>query len=281
MQPIQYTGKESARTMQETPNTGKESVRMKQATESMKQYRKIDAHSHIGMFGGWANVNISAEQLIAQMNEYNIEKTVISTFPARESLEAAERYSDRLLCALWVNPTEGNAALDQVNRLAANYKICGIKLHPLAQAYPANDPCVFPIAELAEEWKLPLMIHSGHAPFSLPWSIAQLAERYPNVKVLMIHMGHGNGMYIQAAIDMAKAYPNIYLETSGMPMHTKIFEAYQTVGSHRIMFGIDAPFHHPSVEIQKALVSGLSHEELKNFFENNARKFLGLETEHS
>lgn len=43
----------------------------------------------------------------------------------------------------------------------------------------------------------------------------------------MVHMGHGNGIYIQAAIDLSKKHDNVYLETSGMPMHTKIREAYQ------------------------------------------------------
>lgn len=37
-------------------------------------------------------------------------------------------------------------------------------------------------------------------------------------------MGHGNGIYIQAAIDLSKKHDNVYLETSGMPMHTKIRE---------------------------------------------------------
>ena len=53
------------------------------------------------------------------------------------------------------------------------------------------------------------MIHTGHPPFSLPWSVAQLAERYPDVKMVMIDMGHGNGMYVQAAIDMANRYSNL------------------------------------------------------------------------
>lgn len=38
----------------------------------------------------------------------------------------------------------------------------------------------------------------------------------------MIHMGHGHGVYIDAALKMARRYPNIYLEMSGMPMHTKL-----------------------------------------------------------
>ena len=120
------------------------------------------------------------------------------------------------------------------------------------------------------------MIHTGHPPFSLPWSVGQLAELYPNVKIVMIHMGHGNGMYVQSAIDMAKKYRNLYLETSGMPMHTKIREAYRTVGPDRVMWGLDAPFHHPTVEIQRTIVSGLDDKELEDVFYNNAKALLGL-----
>ena len=64
---------------------------------------------------------------------------------------------------------------------------------------------------------LPVFIHSGHPPFSLPHSIIQLAEDFPKVRIVMVHMGHGNGIYIQAAIDLSKKHDNVYLETSGMP----------------------------------------------------------------
>ena len=49
--------------------------------------KKIDAHSHIGTFGGWAGVAFTKEKLIEQMNEYDIEKISFSllyssvTFP--------------------------------------------------------------------------------------------------------------------------------------------------------------------------------------------------------
>ena len=92
----------------------------------------------------------------------------------------------------------------------------------------------------------------------------------------MIHMGHGHGVYIDAALKMARRYKNIYLEMSGMPMGSKIKEAYETVGRDRIMFGTDAPFHHPSVEIQKVLTCGLEEKGLKDVFYNNAAGLLGL-----
>ena len=43
----------------------------------VKEFKKIDAHAHIGEFGGWAKLSINAEQLIAQMDEFNIEKTLL------------------------------------------------------------------------------------------------------------------------------------------------------------------------------------------------------------
>ena len=42
------------------------------------------------------------------------------------------------------------------------------------------------------------------------------------------------------------------------------------------MFGIDSPFHHPTVEIQKGLTSGLDQKGMEDVFYNNAAKFLGI-----
>lgn len=243
--------------------------------DKMKSFKKIDAHSHIGYFGGWSNVGITAEELIDQMDEYNIEKTVLCTYPIDESIEAVDRYGDRLVGAAWVDPTEDNA-VDIIKDAVNNHGFKAIKLHPLSHSYLPNDECVFPVAEMAGELDIPLMIHTGHPPFSLPWSVAQLADIYPDVDMVMIHMGHGNGMYVQSAIDMAKKYPNLYLETSGMPMHTKIKEAYEEVGSDRIMWGLDAPFHHPTVEMQRTIVSGLDDRQLEDVFYNNVKKLLKL-----
>ena len=232
-------------------------------SERIKQFKKIDAHSHVGYFGSWCDVGITPEELIAQMDEYNVEKSVICTYPIQDSLDAVDKYPDRLVGAAWLNPMDPDC-LDILKDAVKNHNFKAVKLHPLEQAYCPNDECVFPIAELAQELEIPLMIHTGHPPFSLPWSVAQLADIYPDLPMVMIHMGHGNGMFIQSALDMAKKYPNLYLETSGMPMHTKIKESYKDIGSDRIMWGLDAPFHHPAVEMLKPIVSGLTDEELED-----------------
>lgn len=241
--------------------------------------KKIDAHSHLGTFGGWAGVAFTADKLLQQMEEYEIEKTFLTGASFQDNdtvLQAFQKYPDKIVPFVWINPL-----LDPIEEKLQHY-ICdegfmGIKMQPLFDAFVADDPVVYPVMDFAQAHKVPVFIHCGHPPFSLPWSIALLAEQYPDVPVTMIHMGHGHGVYIDAAIKMAKRYPNLYLEMSGMPMGSKILEAYHSVGHDRVMFGIDSPFHHPTVEIQKVCTSGLTEREQEDVFYNNAKKLLKLE----
>ncbi|MDE5984104.1 MAG: amidohydrolase family protein [Eubacterium sp.] len=240
--------------------------------------KKIDAHSHIGNFGGWAGVAFTKDSLIEQMREYDIEKTFLTgaSFQGNdEVVDAFQSYPEKIVPFVWVNP-----ALDDVEKKLDKYinqeRFAGIKMQPLFDSFVADDPVVYPVMDFAREYDVPVFIHCGHPPYSLPWSIGLLAEQYPDVRVTMIHMGHGHGVYIDASIKMAKRYSNLYLEMSGMPMGSKIKEAYETVGSDRIMFGIDSPFHHPTVEIQKVLTCGLDEGAQQDVFYNNAKKLLRL-----
>lgn len=241
--------------------------------------KKIDAHTHIGDFGGWAKVKITADELIKQMDEYEIEKTILcGTGPEDndEVLKAYKKYPDRVLPLVYLSPFDGEKAVEMLEHYVKEEGFKGVKLNPLKHAYVADADFMDPIMQKAEELNVPVFIHCGHPPYSLPWSIALLAERFPKVKVIMIHMGHGHGVYIDASLKMARRHSNLYLEMSGMPMQTKIREAYETVGKDRIMFGTDAPFHHPTIEIQKVLTCGLGDKELEDIFYNNAAKLMGL-----
>lgn len=238
--------------------------------------RKIDAHAHIGNFGGWAGVEGTPEVLLHFMEEYEIEKTVLCAKDHtgnEEVLKVWEQYPDKFLPLVYVNPLEGE---EECRRKIAYYVgengFKGIKMNPLRHAFVADDLAVDPVMEEAADRGIPVFIHSGHPPYSLPWSIALLAERHPDVKTVMIHMGHGHGVYIDAALKMAKRYPNLYLEMSGMPMGVKIRQAYEEVGEERIMFGTDFPFHHPLVEIQKVLTCGLTEEAMEKVFYSNVLK---------
>lgn len=243
--------------------------------------KKIDAHAHIGNYSGWASgVGASLENILPLMDAYEIEKTVLCSkdHTGNEDVkDAYEKYPERFLPLVYVNPMEGE---EECRRKIKVYLddagFCGIKLNPLRHAYVADDVILDPVMEEARKRNVPVFIHSGHPPYSLPWSIGFLAERFPDVKVVMLHMGHGHGVYIDAAIKMAKRFSNIYLEMSGMPMGVRIKQAYEEVGHDRILFGTDFPFHHPSVEIQKVITCGLSEEAQQEVFYKNTEKLFGL-----
>jgi predicted TIM-barrel fold metal-dependent hydrolase len=90
-------------------------------------------------------------------------------------------------------------------------------------------------------------------------------------------MGHGHIVYINGSIEVAARNKNIYLETSGMPMHTKIKEAMELVGKNRVMYGDDAPYGHPSWELEKAKASNLNKHDLQRLLAENAKKLYSLD----
>ncbi|MEM2788414.1 MAG: amidohydrolase family protein, partial [Candidatus Bathyarchaeia archaeon] len=73
-----------------------------------------------------------------------------------------------------------------------------------------------------------------------------------------------------------RKHENIILETSAMPMHRKIKEAVEKVGEDRVIYGSDMPFGHPSFEIRKVEVSGLSEKQIEMVLSVNARKIFRL-----
>lgn len=236
----------------------------------------VDAHTHLGYFGGWANVGINIEELLALNREFNVVHTVLFSLPTQFTAAATKKYPKQITGYVWLNPYDGEKAVNELSSAVSDWGCKGVKLHPLFQAFVADDPIVYPIMDAARKLGVPVAIHSGHPPFSLPWSIGELADVYPDVTIVMLHMGHGHGIYIRAAINTAKRHSNIFLETSGMPMHTKIKEAIETVGEDRVMYGCDIPFHHPSVELQRVKMAGLSEPQLRKLLHDNAVEKLKL-----
>lgn len=233
----------------------------------------IDAHAHVGTFGSWANVSSSAGELLGKMDEAGVESAVVFGLDNLLVRAAVLKQPKRLVGYVWPNPHD-EGALALVKESVEKWGFRGIKLHPLVHAFLPTDAEVLPMVEYARKHRIPVAVHSGHPPFSLPWSIGELAELFPEVRIVMLHMGHAHGVYIKAAIDTAKRYDNIVLETSGVSMHSKIKEAVERVGEERVVFGSDYPFHDYSVELQKVRVAGLTESQRELVLYRNAKELL-------
>ena len=208
-----------------------------------------------------------------KMGAAGVEKAVLFAPDNGMVRRAVSDHPERFVGYVWPNPHD-EGALPLVREAVKEWKFRGVKLHPLLHAFLPTDDEVLPIVEFARRERIPVAIHSGHPPFSLPWSIGELADLFPEVRLVMLHMGHAHGVYIQAAINTAKKHDNIILETSGVSMHSKIKEAVERVGEQRVVFGSDYPFHDYSVELQKVRVAGLSEAQKELVFYANAKNLL-------
>jgi len=237
----------------------------------------FDSHMHVGDFGPMFNVSLDRDGLAAIVDEHGYEGCCVF-HPDNEYVRTVVESIPEAYALVWANPRLPGY-LEEAERFLEHPKFLGMKLHPLIDGYHPNDPAVHPLMELLVDCGgLPVLIHCGHPIFTLPWSIEELAVAFPGVKVIIGHMGHGNVVYINASIDVAARNPSVYLETSGMPMHTKIKEAVDRIGSDRVLYGSDAPFHHPAVEILRVQVSGLEPDLLDRVLRTNGRAlFLGEE----
>jgi predicted TIM-barrel fold metal-dependent hydrolase len=235
----------------------------------------FDAHMHVGEFPLF-DVALSRDGLVALMQEHGYDGCVVF-HPDNGMVAEVVDSVPGAHGLVWANPRAPGFLEDTIRRLGEG-PFVGVKLHPLLDGYHPNEPVVHPLYDHLAERGLPVLVHSGHPIFTLPWSIEEAVVQHPALKVILGHMGHGNIVYINAAIDVAERRPNTWLETSGMPMHTKIREAVERVGPDRVLYGSDAPFHHPLVEIDKVKVSGLPPELVDRVLGANSRRlFLGQE----
>ncbi len=244
----------------------------------------IDAHAHIGPrevgseYRHMGPELYPAENLLESMNKNGIGKAIV--FAMRTAglysesnkfiLDSARKYPQKLFPFIRLNPwREGPEYL----REAFKDGFKGLKLHPNDESFHPNDAIVFPLLEVAEKEKKPVIIHS-HQHGTQPCLIGELADRFPNVSILIAHMG--TDLYQDAAF-VAKKCENVYLETSQCPfLHRVARNLVEVLGEHKIVWGSDIPYHFHEVEKRKIELAGLSESELESITRGNIERLLRL-----
>ena len=235
----------------------------------------IDSHTHLGNFPLF-NVSMNSDQMIELMDEFGIELSIVFSLPNSLTLEAVKKHPGRFAGLVWVDPKRGVEAAEDAEKAIREWGFKGVKMHPLIDSFLPDDELINPVIEVARKLQVPVLFHCGHPPWSLPWHFGNLADRFPDVKIILGHMGHGHIVYINGSIEMALKHENLYLETSGMPMHSKVKEAVEKIGAERVLYGSDMPFGHPGFELPKIRVAGLSERELSQVLDSNARTLFKL-----
>lgn len=225
-----------------------------------RQQRKFDAHNHVFLGGrrnpqDWSEVDrlVEAAEILGIervfcsrpiMNGVMADINVVRD--ANDSVLAAiRRHPQRLSGYCFVQPGNGAAALDEIERCLAAGMI-GVKLY---NQFKFTDPVVFPIAERCIERGIPFL---GHSAFLTdPRSFAQqprtsnaqdfcaLSRRYPELLLILGHINGGGDW--EWAIKALRECPNVFLDTSGSVCEDDaIGQCVRELGVHRIVFATDA-----------------------------------------
>ena len=136
----------------------------------------------------------------------------------------------------------------------------GIKLHPRAQAFGFGDRAADSIWKVAQEAKVPILVHAGRGMPRMD-ALADLALRYPDVVLVLAHAAIADqGMFVARLAD----HPRVFYDTSTFSVFDQL-ELFARVPAERIVFASDVPYGRPLGGLHSALriaaYAGLSEPE--------------------
>jgi predicted TIM-barrel fold metal-dependent hydrolase len=237
----------------------------------------IDFHAHVGT---GAHKQFAPEELLRQMDQYDIERSVlcpVDEYIAVKNREGNEylaktirEYKDRFYGLAVANPWYGAEAVATL-RHALDNGLQGLKINSILQGFMLCDPVIEPLLEVAQECKVPVYAHTGSMNNALPFQLLELATRFPEVSFVMGHMAYSDFWY--DVIPVLERGANILVETSHAPPDL-ITAVIRKLGVERVLFGSDVPESGYAIEIGKFEWLNLSKTELDAVFSANARKLL-------
>lgn len=215
----------------------------------------VDAHTHLGLDEDGRSLDPA--ELIAVLDQVGPTARAV-TFPLHdpERRPAYRLPNDRVL--RWAQESGGRlypyCRLDPAEDPVAEAERClargarGIKLHPRAQAFGFGDQAAESIWKVAEQAKVPILIHAGRGmPRMDP--LAELALRYPDVVLVLAHAAIADqGMFAARLAD----HPNIFYDTATFSVFDQL-ELFARVPAERIVFASDVPYGQPLGALHTAL----------------------------
>jgi len=147
--------------------------------------------------------------------------------------------------------------LDELRDFLQDGHVRGLKLYPGYEPFFPNDKKLRPVYELAEEFNVPVMIHTGDTfsakgklRFSHPLNIDEIAVDFPGVNIIICHLGNP---WFRDTMEVVYKNANVYTDISGLVLgdFTDRFERYMSkqfqemmlygVEPEKVLFGTDWP----------------------------------------
>lgn len=137
--------------------------------------------------------------------------------------------------------------LGEIREYLQEGSVRGLKLYPGYEPFYPFDSKLEPVYALAEEFNVPVMVHSGDTydpkgkvKYAHPLHIDDVAVDHPNVNFVICHIGNP---WIRDCMEVVYKNKNVYTDISGLVLgdFTDRFERYMRQQLHdMLLYGVEA-----------------------------------------
>lgn len=256
----------------------------------------IDANAYLGHWFARKIRNNTAPELVALLDENNIDKTCVGSLsaimyrnsqPGNEDLfaEIAD-YRDRLLPFAVINPAYADWKYD-LDSCINEASIKGVRMYPQYHSYGVLDACAHELCEACEERGMAVTLiqrqvdyRQSHqmvdAPDLVLNNVAQLCADHPGANFIILNgIGFGGSRFVAEA-DTLPANSYFDISRSNVFVGKDMEVLIDAVGADRVLFGTGMPMKYPGPSFLKMEHVGTSEENKQKIFGGNLARLLGL-----
>lgn len=150
--------------------------------------------------------------------------------------QAIEKYSDRFLGWIFINPAAEDDPVTELEKWGSNPGMVGVKAHPFWNNCPVEK--LDGVAAWCRDNDYPLLIHLG---CKANGDYRRLPEKYPGLKVVYAHAGIP---FYRKMWSFVKENKDVYIDLSAIPYMTKriMGAAVDFLGAEKCLYGSDGPY---------------------------------------
>ncbi len=256
----------------------------------------LDCHTHLNNYHDENENNLVSciDKLQLDMRRNRIDVALVLTSykvnPGRPStkatIEATKSMSHVQIVAGLSFTTFTPPILEELRGYLRDGSIRGLKLYPGYEPFFPNDPALEPLYALAEEFSVPVMIHSGDTftprgklKFAHPLNIDEVAVDHPGVNFVICHLGNP---WIRDCMEVVYKNKNVYTDISGLVLgdFSDRFESFMRkqlqemleygVEPDKVLFGTDWPLASMESYLEFMEELGIPERERKKIMWENA-----------
>ena len=238
-----------------------------------------------------------AEELVSNMDDQGIDKSVVFGFPWHEEayfkanndyvLEAVERFKGRLIGFATASILAPHAEREFERSLKAGLTGIGeLAVYNEGLSQDIRDRFE-PVAAIARQFDVPILLHAnepvghdypGKTAVTL-YELYRFLQQYQHNRFVLAHWGGGIFFYHLMKREVKEVLKNTWFDTAASPfLYDKEIYALAAgiLGPDRILFGSDFPLLKPARYFEEMKEAGLSEEVITKICGENAAHLLRI-----